>query len=140
MRMTEMLRATTLFALMLAAQPSLAARADADRTQREAGDEGEEGGYRLRARAWPAYSRAPAVLRIEMLVSPNEENRALEIVLESGDYLRSSVIALEGADAARFHVVSYRSVPAGSYTVQVGLRGRSGSLRATEHQVLEVIE
>jgi hypothetical protein len=136
MRMTEMLRATTLFAVVLAAQPSLAARADGGHAQREA----DEGSYRLRARAWPAFSRAPAVLRIEMLVSPDEENRALEIVVESGDYLRSSFIALEGADAARFHVVFYRSVPAGSYTVQVGLRGRSGTLRAMEHQFLEVIE
>jgi hypothetical protein len=136
-----MFRATTLCAALLAAQPWFAARTDAAAdAQSESSRGADESAYRLRARAWPAFSRAPALLRVEMLISPDEENRSLEIVLESGEYLRSSVIPLEGVDAPRFHVVVYRSVPAGSYNVQIGLRGKGGTLRATEHQILEVIE
>jgi len=96
------------------------------------------GSEKLQSRVWPAFTQAPASVRIEALVEPNADNRELEIVVDSGDYYRSSIIALDGADAPRFFSVQYRSMPAGVYEVQVGLRGPSGALIALEHHWLDV--
>ena len=96
------------------------------------------GSDRLQSRVSPAFTQAPAFVRIEVLVPPNEDNRELEIVVDSGDYYRSSSITLDGANAPSFYSVQYRSMPAGAYEVQVGLRGRSGTLIALEHHWLDV--
>src|SRR5688572_31884541 len=80
----------------------------------------------MMVRVTPAFARSPATLRIEVLVAPDEENRALLIGLDSADYYRSSSIALAGADAARFHSVVYASVPEGVYRVYVQLQTAQG--------------
>jgi hypothetical protein len=95
---------------------------------------------RLDVHVWPAISRAPAVIRIQVRVAPNAENRALEIAVESGEYYRSSVVPLEGADAARIHVLEYRSLPAGRYDVQVGLRTSDARLGAFARERIEVVQ
>jgi hypothetical protein len=67
-------------------------------------------------------------------------NRALEIVVESEEYYRGSTIPLEGARAPRFHVVHYRSLPAGVYDVRVALIDQSGRVRAVEQRALQVTQ
>jgi len=96
------------------------------------------GSQRLQSRVWPAFTQAPASVRIEVLAEPNDDNRELQIVVDSGDYYRSSTIALDGAAAPGFFSVTYRSMPAGTYDVQVELRGVSGTLIALEHHWLDV--
>lgn len=86
----------------------------------------------------PASAAAPAELRIEVLVEPGEDNRALDIVVDSIDYYRRSSIPLDGARAARFHAVEYRGMPIGTYTVLVRLRARQGVFRAVQHTFLVV--
>jgi hypothetical protein len=97
------------------------------------------GAERLRALIWPAVASAPAAVRVEVLIEAHDDNRALEIVVDSGDYYRSSVIALEGARGARYHAVQYRALPAGTYEVQVTLRGPGGATRALQRQRLEIV-
>jgi hypothetical protein len=94
---------------------------------------------RIVLRVRPAFAQAPATLRIEVMVEPDEHNRALLIGVDSGEYLRSSAIPLEGADAARFHSVVYASVPAGAYQVQVELRTAEGAERAAAHATVQVM-
>jgi hypothetical protein len=62
-------------------------------------------GERLTMAVSPAQSFAPTTLTIRVHVKPDAENRALEIVAESGDYYRSSRIPLDGNEAPRTIVV-----------------------------------
>ena len=94
---------------------------------------------RLRLNVWPTITQAPAVVRIEVLLEPNDENRSLEIVVDSGEYYRSSTIELDGAGAARFHSVQYRAMPAGTYDVRVLVRGAGGATLASDHRWVDVI-
>ena len=94
---------------------------------------------RLRINVWPTISQAPAVVRVEVLLEPDDQNRSLEIVVDSGEYYRSSVIQLDGAGGARFHSVQYRSMPAGSYDVQVIIRGAGGARLAFDRRWVDVI-
>jgi hypothetical protein len=98
-----------------------------------------DGAGAIWARVWPIRALAPASVRIEVLIEANDANRALQIVVESGEHYRSSTIPLEGARAARFHSVLYRSMPAGMYEVEVVLIDQEGVLRAMERQWFEII-
>jgi hypothetical protein len=88
----------------------------------------------LRARVWPPVTVAPATVRIEILIEANDDNRALEIAVDSDVYYRSSTIVLEGPRAARFHAVHYRGIPEGVYDLTVRLLGSSAAVRAVQHQ------
>jgi hypothetical protein len=94
---------------------------------------------RVVLRVTPSYAQAPATVRIEVTVEPDEQNRALLIGLDSGEYYRSSSIALEGADAARFYTVHYSSVPAGAYQVQVEVQTTRGGARADAFATVQVM-
>src|SRR5687767_3464177 len=72
---------------------------------------------RLRAQVHPSFAQAPALVRIQAMVEPADDNRALEIVADSGGYYRSSMIELSGATAARTYIVEFRGVPEGVYQV-----------------------
>ena len=93
----------------------------------------------LQARVWPSVAIAPATVRIEVLLEANDDNRVLRIVADSGEYLRSSTIGLAGARAARFHTVTYRSMPAGDYEIQVELLDETGVVRAIERHWIRLI-
>ena len=92
----------------------------------------------MRATVRPAIAKAPAELRIEVWVAANDDNRAVEIALDSGEFYRSSEIALDGAQAAQSFTVEYRAVPAGDYEVLVRLRARQGTVRALERHAFQV--
>ena len=92
----------------------------------------------LRIHVWPTIAQAPATVRIEVLLEPDERNRWLEIVVDSGGYYRSSMIELDGSGAARFHSVQYRSMPAGTYDVQVTVRGAGGAMLASDRRWIDV--
>jgi hypothetical protein len=87
----------------------------------------------------PGAARAPAEVRIEVLVTPSDDNRTLDVTVDSANYYRGSSIELDGARAARFHAVAYRDMPAGTYTVIVRLRARQGVLRAVQHQIFRIV-
>jgi len=93
----------------------------------------------LQTRVWPSVAIAPATVRIEVLLETNDDNRVLQIVADSGDYLRSSTIALPGARAARFHNVTYRSMPAGDYEIQVEVLDQTGVVCAIERHWIRLI-
>jgi hypothetical protein len=80
----------------------------------------------------PAQSIAPANLTIRVHVEPDADNRALEVVAESGAYYRSSRIQLDGIDAPRMIVIEIRNVPGGDYEVTgllVNSAGKKQSVR-----------
>ena len=67
------------------------------------------------------------------------DNPAVEIVAESADFYRSSMIELEGDKAARTNQFEFRSLPPGTYEVRAKLFGTNGESRALIRQQINVI-
>ena len=128
--------------LVTAAAPRTAAAPiidGADRgPDRESGVQSQEPDQSLRATVRPRIGYAPAVVIIEALVEPADENRFLDFIVDSGEYYRSSTIALTGVRAPRVSVVEFRAVPAGTYDVLISMRGEGGKVRARFHDRLLV--
>ena len=91
---------------------------------------GADVGERLTMTVSPAQSFAPTTLTVSLLVKPDAENRALQVVAESGDYYRSSRIQLDGNEAPQTIVVELKSVPGGDYEVRGALIDGSGHSRS----------
>src|SRR5262249_36731911 len=85
----------------------------------------------LSIRVSPAMSFAPANLVIRTRVEPDASNRAVEIVADSDQFYRSSVVQLDGERAPRTSMFEFRSLPPGVYEVKAALIGADGRARAT---------
>ena len=96
-------------------------------------------GEKISLRASPEISYAPATLTVRTAIEPDPANRALEIVVDSPDFYRSSLIQLEGDHAPRTSVVQFRAVPGGSYQVSARLLGESGESRGFARRIVDVI-
>jgi hypothetical protein len=94
---------------------------------------------RLTMAVSPAQSFAPTNLTIRVQVEPNGENRALEVVAESGEYYRSSRIQLDGADAPRTISLEIRNLPGGDYEVRGALIDGAGRERAAVRRQVIVL-
>ena len=87
----------------------------------------------------PAVAFAPANLIVRAMVVADADNRAVEIIAESEDFYRSSMIQLEGDKAARTSQFEFRSLPPGTYEVRANLIGANGAARASIRQQINVI-
>jgi hypothetical protein len=96
-------------------------------------------GERLTMAVSPAQSFAPTTLTVRVHLKPDAENRALEVVAESGNYYRSSRIQLDGNEAPQTIVVELRSLPGGDYEVSGALIDRSGRARASVRKQVIVL-
>jgi hypothetical protein len=61
---------------------------------------------------------APATVPVTIAVEPAAANRTLIVEADSDNYFRSSAVTLEGEDEKRLHLIEFKSLPAGSYTVR----------------------
>jgi hypothetical protein len=91
---------------------------------------------RLRAMVSASQGQSSAEVRVQAIVQPASENRALDIVVDSGRHYRSSRIELEGAEAPRVHVLLFRSIPPGRYDISVALVGGGGVLATSFGRVV----
>jgi hypothetical protein len=82
----------------------------------------------------PRMAMAPAMLVVRTVIAADKANRALEIVVDSGEFRRSSTIPLAGADAAPVTVTQYRDLPPGNYDVTSELVRADGSRAAVSRQ------
>jgi hypothetical protein len=96
-------------------------------------------GEKFTMKASPEISFAPAHLTVRTVVEPDADNRALEIIIDSADFYRSSLIQLEGDQAPRTSVIEFRSVPGGSYQISARLLGQGGESRAYVRRIVDVI-
>jgi hypothetical protein len=108
-------------------------------------------GWVLLVLALPAASSAPLVVRINpgpatgapakvtvlALIETHADNRALEVVAESPDFLRRSRMSLDGERAPRVNQVVFANLPVGRYEVTVVLFGSRGP-RASHSRWLQV--
>jgi hypothetical protein len=83
-------------------------------------------GEKIAMNASPEISFAPANLTIRTSTEADAANRAMEIVIESPDFYRSSTIQLEGDQAPRTSVLEFRGIPVGSYMISARLLGQGG--------------
>jgi hypothetical protein len=89
--------------------------------------------------ATPQISFEPAHLIVRTRIEPDASNRAIEIVIDSADFYRSSRIELEGDQAPRASVFEFNGVPGGVYEVSARLLGQSGDSRALVRKQVDVI-
>jgi hypothetical protein len=90
---------------------------------------------RLRIEVSPAVSTAPAAVTIRAYVTPDATNRALQVVADSGEFYRSSILPLDGANAALITEMIYRDLPSGTYEVSVALVAAGGGRTVDKRQV-----
>jgi hypothetical protein len=88
----------------------------------------------------PAVAFAPANLIIRISVDPDADNRSLQVVAESDDFLRSSTVMLEGERAAKTTQFEFRSLPPGEYAISVVVTGADGRQRAISRTQAKVVE
>lgn len=89
------------------------------------------GNQRLAIRVSPVVAMAPAALTIRASVEPSDDNRRLNVVLDSEGYTTSSDIPLEGRSSARLNVIELKDVPSGLYEVRAVLMGPQGPIAST---------
>ena len=74
----------------------------------------------------PIQSFAPSDIVVRVHVAPDAANRAVVIVVDSGDYYRSSVVPLDGESRTRMTVLELRSVPGGNYQIRAAVVDAAG--------------
>jgi len=89
--------------------------------------------------ASPQISFAPAHLTVRTRIEPDVSNRAIEIVIDSEDFYRSTTIELEGDQAPRSSVFEFRGVPGGTYQVSARLVGTNGTSRGLVRRQIDVL-
>jgi hypothetical protein len=95
------------------------------------------GSQQLAVRVSPVVATAPAFLTIRMTIEPNDDNRRLSVIVDSGEYSTSSEIPLEGRNSARLNVIELKDVPTGLYEVRAVLIGSHGPI-ASSMQLVKV--
>ena len=94
----------------------------------------------LSIRVSPAVSFAPANMVVRASIEPDAVNRALEIVADSDQFYRSSVIQLDGERAPKASIFEFRSLPSGQYEVSAVLISVDGHTRAIARAQVNVVE
>jgi hypothetical protein len=97
------------------------------------------GGEPVSVRVNPSVAVAPTALAISVSVAPQPGNRALEIVVDSGDFYRSSRVQLEGDRGPVVNTMKVAGVPAGEYEVTATVIGNDGRRGVTARAHAEVM-
>ena len=76
-------------------------------------------GEPITMRVSPAVAFAPANLIVRATIEADSENRAVVVTADSADFYRASEMQLNGEQAPRTNTFEFRSLPPGSYEIQV---------------------
>jgi hypothetical protein len=95
---------------------------------------------KLSMKVSPAVAFAPANLSVRTTIASAADNRAIEIVAESGDFYRSSEMQLDGESAPKTTIFQFRSLPMGEYSVRAVLKGQGGREIASTAQTVNVVD
>jgi hypothetical protein len=90
---------------------------------------------RLRIEVSPQVSAAPAAVTVRSWVTPDAENRALQVVADSDSFYRSSMVPLDGANAALITETVFKGLPGGDYEVSVALVAANGERTVDRREV-----
>ena len=89
------------------------------------------GGQRLAMQVSPAVALAPALLTVRATIEPSDDNRLLNIEVDSPTYHRSTEIPLDGKNSPRTNVFEVKGLPTGLYEVRAVLIGATGPVANT---------
>ena len=95
------------------------------------GHDDVKAGQRLSIRVSPLVALAPAFLRVRTTVEPSDDNRLLNVEIDSPAYSRTSEITLDGKNAPSVNLLEVKGVPSGLYEVRATLVGPSGTIART---------
>ena len=90
-------------------------------------------------RVSPAFSFAPANLVIRASVEPDAQNRSIEVIADSEEFYRSSLVELEGDRAPKTMLFEFRGLPPGDCELTATVNGPLGR-RAVTHASVTVLE
>lgn len=93
--------------------------------------------HRLSLQVSPIVALEPAMVTVRATVGADDDNRGLEVIVESDSFRRSSQITLDGRNAPRLNVFELRDIPSGLYEVRAVLLGASGT-RVSKLQVVKI--
>jgi hypothetical protein len=88
--------------------------------------QGTTGGAPLDLRVTPPMTFEPAFVEVRVTVEASPDNRMLEVVVETPEFLQSSEIPLDGDRAPRVNTFAFRALPTGNYEVTSTLVGPMG--------------
>jgi len=91
----------------------------------------------LKMEVSPAVSRAPAVLKVRVMLNAMPDDRILTVAAESATFYRSSEIELDGARSNPLNVFEFRDLPTGLYQV-TGMVVNTHGPRATVLRLAKV--
>ena len=84
----------------------------------------------------PSFSTAPARVVVRALVEHSADNRALEIIADSGDFYRRSVVDLDGAAAPKVNELQLIDIPGGEYQVRATLYDAHGVRTSAQRSIM----
>jgi hypothetical protein len=93
---------------------------------------------RLQIRVGGIRQFAPADMLVQAIVERSADNRAIEVVAESDDFYRSSMMQLDGERAPRVMSVSFSQMPAGAYDVTVQVLAADGKVLASANRLVRL--
>jgi hypothetical protein len=86
---------------------------------------------KLVMRVTPTVAMGPATVHIHTFTERDADNRAMEVVAESADFYRSSLVELDGDRAPRARDFFFNDLPSGGYVIRAALIGSNGKERAS---------
>ena len=90
---------------------------------------------RLDLRVSPTVSVAPAQVIVRAIVEHDSENRELEIVADSLDFYRRTVVELDGEQAPKTTELKLLDIPGGEYNVSATLTTIHGNKMTVRRSV-----
>lgn len=91
---------------------------------------------KLQLQVNPSVSMAPASVMVRAIVERDSENRQLEIVADSGNFYRRTVLDLDGASAPKVNELRLIAIPGGEYEVTATLYDSKGAHTVARRSIM----
>ena len=91
---------------------------------------------KLQLQVTPSVSMAPASVIVRAIVERNVENRELEIIADSDNFYRRTVVDLDGESAPKVNELRLIDIPGGEYEVTATLYDSKGAHTVARRSIM----